>query len=444
MASKLNLHRLINPVDQDSLGALRRQNAQAAVHRFPNEIISDILVYAIIVSQNEENPFQRGALSQKIRVACMLVCTAWRDLIVATPQAWATLPPVNGVVSLRRICLCLERSKNADLNIALSDPGNHDGKQRNLQRALDVTIPYFDNCSTLSVTVRTRPLVSFFPLPRPMARLRNLGLIYPGFKLPQGVSLVDKNSECALRVLVIWAPNLPGSLFDHLNTQFITDLHLTSVTGIPRCVLEIINNSPFLQNLSLGEERPSSGDDDNESESVSMTVHTPRLVTLCISGCTLLPHLKGWAAPRLLELRLSPGPRPFVFGPDDAFQFPALRALTVGQIDPYDENLHILHKILRNHPSLATLHIPCDASLYNSVFNPLLVSSVAPDLRTLRLVARNHGYTDALIYLRRILVSRPDMHVILTNGGKVPREFWPGRAAIKLELEFPERVSIKA
>jgi hypothetical protein len=362
----------------------------------------------------------------------------WRDLIIATPQAWAILPHINGFTSPRWTRLCLERSKNADLDIALSDPGDHNRAQRNLQCTLDMIIPRLDQCGTLSILFRTRPLASFFPLPKPMSRLQSLGLICPQFTLPHGVSLVDETSECTLRVLVIWALHLPTSLFEHLNTRFITDLHLTSIAGIPHHVLDIINNSSSIQKLFLGEERCPS-----EFAPEPVAVHTPHLVTLCFSGCTLVQHLKAWTAPQLLELTLSSRSRPFCFGPEDTFHFPALQALSVASVDANDENLHILYKILHSHPSLTNLHIPCDASLYNVVFRPLLISPLLPNLRTLYLVARSHGYTDALNHLRHLLDRRPDIRVILVNGGKIPKQFWPGRAAAHLESDFPARVSIK-
>ena len=125
-------------------------HSQSPIYRLPEELLSSIFVIGVC---------QSGDQDSLLVSSLMLVCRYWRDVVINSPELWATIciTPHDTLEKARRK---LARSKSVPLDITVDFPPraeNASGITENIIRAMDLLRPSLWRARSFRLSVPNRP-----------------------------------------------------------------------------------------------------------------------------------------------------------------------------------------------------------------------------------------------------------------------------------------------
>ncbi|KAN0087563.1 hypothetical protein V8E55_006184 [Tylopilus felleus] len=124
--------------------------SQSPIYRLPEEILSSIFVTGVC---------QSGDQDSLLVSSLMLVCRYWRDVVINTPELWATIC-ISPHDSLPKARQKLARSKSVPLDITINftpRTDNTTGVMENIIRAMDLLRPALWRARSFRLSVPNRP-----------------------------------------------------------------------------------------------------------------------------------------------------------------------------------------------------------------------------------------------------------------------------------------------
>lgn len=124
--------------------------SQSPIYRLPEELLSSIFVIGVC---------QSGDQDSLLVSSLMLVCRYWRDVVIHTPELWATIC-ISPHESLEKARRKLTRSKSVPLDITVNFAPRTDtasGAMENIVRAMDLLRPALWRARSFRLSVPNRP-----------------------------------------------------------------------------------------------------------------------------------------------------------------------------------------------------------------------------------------------------------------------------------------------
>ncbi|KAF8550062.1 hypothetical protein OG21DRAFT_1469249 [Imleria badia] len=124
--------------------------SQSPIYRLPEELLSSIFVTGVC---------QSGDQDSLLVSSLMLVCRYWRDVVVNSPELWATIC-ISPHDSLQKARRRLARSKSVPLDITVNFTPRSDnatGLMENIIRAMDLLRPALWRARSFRLSVPNRP-----------------------------------------------------------------------------------------------------------------------------------------------------------------------------------------------------------------------------------------------------------------------------------------------
>lgn len=124
--------------------------SQSPIYRLPSELLSSIFVTGVC---------QSGDQDSLLVSSLMLVCRYWRDVVIDSPELWATIC-ISPHDSLQKARRRLARSKSVPLDITVNftpRADNTSGVMENIIRAMDMLRPALWRTRSFRLSVPNRP-----------------------------------------------------------------------------------------------------------------------------------------------------------------------------------------------------------------------------------------------------------------------------------------------
>lgn len=124
--------------------------SHSPIYRLPEELLSSIFVTGVCQSGDQDSLLVSNL---------MLVCRYWRDVIINSPELWATIC-ISPHDSLQKARRKLARSKSVPLDITVNFPPraeNATGVMENIIRAMDLLRPALWRARSFRLSVPNRP-----------------------------------------------------------------------------------------------------------------------------------------------------------------------------------------------------------------------------------------------------------------------------------------------
>ena len=142
---------LLNQRQELELHLEQAVRSQSPIYRLPEELLSSIFVTGVCQSGDDQDSLLVSSL--------MLVCRYWRDVVVDSPELWATIC-ISPHDSLQKARRRLARSKSVPLDITVNftpRADNATGVMENIIRAMDLLRPALWRARSFRLSVPNRP-----------------------------------------------------------------------------------------------------------------------------------------------------------------------------------------------------------------------------------------------------------------------------------------------
>ncbi|KAF8320627.1 uncharacterized protein EI90DRAFT_3080806 [Cantharellus anzutake] len=363
---------------------LQKHNSEIWLNKFPVELLSRI--FERLDNQAVRDPFY---VAQRIPgTVLMEVCKLWRDVAISTPFLWRRVsyryhhrtrsyPPLSAI----RLLVQRSRAVPLELEIVERPIGNRNSSINALLDMITFIRPHLSQCASLHLIVRSPDaVVALYPFSCPFPHLQSLAL---GPLRPESAEVFSESASP--KTLILAQDAVPHSLhkFDSLSLK---SFNIAMVDGIGlRDALCFLSGCKNLEVLAMHDHFSGEGAEEmNEDLLDQITVFTPNLRILRLTGVALLRCLSRWSAPLLQHLALAED-EPFTTVFDDSFHFPNLETVSLELLHQSLIHTCLMH-LTNQHSKVVAIHLPSSALSIVNIMLLMCMSVADPTLPVLRLL----------------------------------------------------------
>ena len=275
-------------------------NSTLHIHRLPDEILSQIIIYLVAPALSISNTFSCTSYN---------VCHRWRQCALRTVQIWSYLSvsPSSDYEAMR---VCLERSRTSPLYLSLSlTPCRRSMASQMIHVIKTTLIPHYARCRGLQISIYDTLLVKHvFPLHRDFNSLHQFTLKWYGAEgKPVVLDPNVPNHLPALKQLEVYALDVEDGLFPLQTLQCSNITHLDLWKAVPCQV--VWDTLPQFTSLRVFEWEYSAGAAFAPARRPASPVVIPQLETLRLRTHDWQSFFELTRTPKLKHLAVQGGIR---------------------------------------------------------------------------------------------------------------------------------------